>query len=249
MKSLCSECEKETNQQVIVEHKMTITEKDDDGYPYWWEEHKYQVVSCKGCDTVSFRKLLTDSSMEDRDGYTTSQEIYPYRSVFSLSIKALLNTPQNVKAIYKETIESFNSNLNILCGAGIRAIIEAICIDKKILSGSATNKKGELYDDTSLYGKIQGLMQQGHITEESASFLHELRFLGNKAVHEIEAASLDELRIAISIVETTIDNLYELKHKVMKLKEASAKRKAKPAKIAPFSTTHILIPPPPKPLP
>jgi hypothetical protein len=223
MKSLCSSCKRDTNHKVLFDKKVMLKEGD-----VWWEEHNYQVIECQGCDTLSFRKLYTDAQMQawaDVDFESTSQELYPYRSKFSMPIKSLINTPLNVKAIYKETIESFNGNQHILCGAGLRSIIEAICKDKKIVSGGVMDKSGKPKVSKNLDGKIQGLMEKGFITEESASALHTLRFLGNDAVHEVEAPSSEELRIAIGIVEASIESIYEMRHKATALKEQFARRK------------------------
>lgn len=231
MKSLCSSCKIDTNQKVLFQKKVNTN--DGNG---WWEEHSYQVIECQGCDTLSFRMLYTDAQMQawaDENFEPVSQEVYPYRSKFSMSIKSLINTPLNVKAIYKETVESFNGNQYILCGAGLRSIIEAICKDKKIVSGGVLDKSGKPILDKSgnprisknLDGKIQGLMEKGFITEGSAGALHALRFLGNDAVHEVEAPSSEELRIAIGIVEASIESIYEMRHKATELKEQFARRK------------------------
>jgi Domain of unknown function (DUF4145) len=121
-------------------------------------------------------------------------------------------------------------------------VIEGICIDKKIEKGEVTDAKGNKKMSKGLDGKIEALNATGNITRANADVLHELRFLGNEALHELTAPSLDELRLAITIVENTIDNLYELKHKGGLLKEESARRKGKSQ---PGAKSGILFSPPP----
>jgi hypothetical protein len=77
----------------------------------------------------------------------------------------------------------------------------------------------------NLQGRIAGLQEKGLLTESSAKTLHEHRFLGNSAVHELTRTSEDELRLALEIVEHILEQLYELPEKAQKLKRARARRK------------------------
>ena len=62
-------------------------------------------------------------------------------------------------------------------------------------------------------GKIEGLHEKGLLTRQHSEILHEHRFLGNDAVHDLKQPTQDELKLAIQIVEHTLENLYELKDK------------------------------------
>jgi len=225
MKSICSECKISTNQKVLSEHSQNIVSSDEQ----WWEEHKYQIIQCQGCDTVSFRKLYNDRQQEfyaeahEEDPWT--QELFPSRMVNVLSTKTLYNTPTIIKKIYKETIDAFNNKQSILCSVGLRAIIEGICIETNISSGSVKDSAGNTRISKNLDGKIEGLSAKGILTKSNSEILHQLRFLGNEAVHMLSAPSEEELVIAINIIEHSIDNVFELQHKAKKLKEEMAKRK------------------------
>jgi len=48
--------------------------------------------------------------------------------------------PEKVERIYEETLSALNYRQQVLCGVGIRAIIETICKDKKE-SGKDLNEK------------------------------------------------------------------------------------------------------------
>jgi hypothetical protein len=62
------------------------------------------------------------------------------------------------------------------------------------------------------------------LTESSSQTLHEYRYLGNDAVHELARPSDDELRLAIDIIELTLEQLYELPEKAEELRRATARR-------------------------
>jgi hypothetical protein len=64
-----------------------------------------------------------------------------------------------------------------------------------------------------LQGKIGGLKEKGIMTETHANILHEHRYLGNGAIHELSSPSKNELAIAIEVIEKTFDIVYGLSDK------------------------------------
>jgi len=207
---------------------MVLFEKEiQSGDEEWWDDDKYQIIQCQGCDTISYRTLHNDIQQNQYADYDEpwTQVVYPIRDVESLPLLPLLNTPNNIKKIYRETIDAFNNNLNILCSAGLRSIIEGICVDRDVKDGEITNEKGEKRKSKHLDGKIEGLYSNGYLTKTNANILHELRFLGNEALHELTSPSDEELKIAIGIIEHTVENIYEIQHAAKKLRFEKAKRK------------------------
>jgi hypothetical protein len=79
-----------------------------------------------------------------------------------------------------------------------------------------------------LQGKISGLCEKRILTVRNSEILHEHRYLGNEAVHELSQPSIDELKLAIEILEHTIDSLYEIPEKAIELQKRKARRKKKP---------------------
>lgn len=210
MKSYCSTCSRPTNQKVLKQEEIKYHEEETG----WWDETIFQIIQCMGCDAISFRKLYNDISYQQYDDHdTTIQELFPNRGIHSRPTKAYRNLPIDIKKIYQETIDAYNNQLTLLTSVGIRAILEAICIDKAIAEGDIKNSKGKIVISRNLDGKISGLSTKGHLTSDNAEILHELRFLGNAAVHELSAPSIEELNIAIGIIELVIDSIYDVKHK------------------------------------
>jgi hypothetical protein len=223
MKSYCNQCNRQTNQIVLNQEKLSIN--DGEG---WWEETIYQIIRCSGCDEISFRKLYSDAQIQqysEYEGEIYVQDLYPKRGPNSIPIKSYNNISSIIKSLYRETIDAFNNEQLILCCGGLRALIEAICLDKAVKGIIIKNKKGVEVLKSNLEAKIEGLAESGYLTKDNAKSLHELRFLGNEALHELEKPSIDELKLAIEIIELTIENIYELQHKAMKLKKRKANRK------------------------
>lgn len=133
--------------------------------------------------------------------------------------------------IYEQLVDCFNRGSRILCAAGLRALVEGICAAQNIVDGpvqvSAKGGGTRWERKKNLEGLIEGLKEKGLVTAAHALMLHEHRYLGNAAVHELDEPTSEELRLAIEIVEHTLDQLYGLSEKANRLRRATAKRKNK----------------------
>lgn len=219
IKIVCLKCKTETNYKVV-------TSVDVDGYEEesdikWYEN--YQVVQCMGCDSLSFRIEKSDSEFHSyEDPYT--EELYPRRSDKPLTSDAYQYLPFKVKQVYAETIEAYNNSMFILCSAGIRATIEAICIEKNVCDGpvtviDVTTKKETTKQKDNLEGKINGLAEKGILTKANAEILHEHRSMGNESVHNISPHNKDIIMLALNIIENILESIYGIRSKSVKLKE------------------------------
>ncbi len=218
MKSYCSNCNKPTNQKVLKE--VVRKTKDEVG---WWDESRFQIIKCGGCDEITFRKLYDDIYRYSEGDTESKQELFPNRGMHIRPRQSYRGVPFKIRIIYDETIDTFNSFMPILCGIGVRAIVESICQDKNINEGKVMSSNGKEHVSKNLDGKISGLLQRGFLTPHNADTLHELRFLGNKAAHEIKPPTIEELGIAIDIIENIIENIYLLTRKAESLKARRVK--------------------------
>lgn len=242
-KSYCSHCERVTNQDTVHdtvdEHTPADTpEMEDAGVDYWGAH--YQIVRCKGCDGYGFRRVVECSDNWDPETGEVELSVTPFPGPEPRREKRetpgdrwrrrwLPNAPTRVRRIYNETVDAYNANLLTLAAAGLRATVEAICMDKGVTGGTVirTNADGTQSSNqrTNLEGKIAGLAEAHHLTAPHAEVLHQHRFMGNEAVHELQAPTQPDIEIALDVVEHTLDNLYELKHKMQQLIASRAARK------------------------
>ncbi len=98
-----------------------------------------------------------------------------------------------------------------------------MCAELKVEDGPVKNGAVEVRK-SNLEGKINGLHERNVLTLTSATALHEHRFLGNEALHELSQPSPDELRLAIEIIEHTFKSVFEMPHMHTDLKERRNKR-------------------------
>ncbi|MCT4306075.1 DUF4145 domain-containing protein [Elizabethkingia anophelis] len=222
-KVLCPSCKNITSHEVLT----SINESGDE---YWKTEilvfswrSDYEIIQCLGCETISFRKQTINSEEDGIDGDPLKDiYLFPLRGEEALVIKDFYNVPCNLQRIYKETIESYNYQNYTLCGAGVRALVEGLCKENGISGGIVEFKKkdGTIVSKktNNLEGKINGLYQHGKLTKQNADILHEHRFLGNVAIHELSQPAREDLSLAIEIVESTFETLYEIPNKGERLK-------------------------------
>lgn len=223
IKALCRSCEKETN------HKINYVEEETGEVPfehhpedmYWWN-NKYQIIECLGCNKKSFRIENVNSEDHDFNEQFVNVNLYPEIDLNNLRTKYYFTAPVPISKIYFETIKAYNCDLDILCAAGLRALVEGICKAQSIKKGniSYTTKTGETKtkESDSLGGKINGLAEKGFLSANNSKALHGHKFLGNAALHSLEVPTKKELKLSIEIIENILDDLYEIPLKAKTLK-------------------------------
>ncbi|MDR2756366.1 MAG: DUF4145 domain-containing protein [Planctomycetaceae bacterium] len=211
---LCGRCHRKTN------HKILFSEQQDYGNDEIVGTYKYQVIQCQGCDTISFRKLESNSEnyAPETGEPDVFETLYPERieeknATNIIEWRSYNELPPKVNGLYEETTRCFSQGFRILCAAGIRAIVEAVCQDKNIKKGTVTIKdksgKTKTKISSNLEGKINNLAENDILTKSNADILHSLRYLGNEALHELEVPSTEELSLALGIIIHILDDIYK----------------------------------------
>lgn len=228
---LCIKCNRLTKHRITASlDKSGSEENRQEDWSIEWIDN-YQIIECQGCENVTFRHLNWFSEAVvpecDEDGFT--ERLYPKRDANTLTTRQFLNVPTTLRRIYSEVIDCFNNECLTLCAAGLRGIVEGVCANQSILNGPVTcPAKGggtQVVRKDNLEGKIFGLHEKGILTQISAETLHNHRYIGNDAMHDLMKPSTDELKLAIEIVEHILEQLYEIPEKDLELKEKMARRK------------------------
>jgi hypothetical protein len=131
-------------------------------------------------------------------------ELYPPRLAGRKEIRGILELPDRVRRVYRETRKALIEDLPVLAGVGIRAIVEAVCTDK---DAKARN----------LQMQIDELVKMGVLTTDGAKVLHSTRLMGNKAAHEVKAHTLEELSIAMDVIEHLLTGVYVMPVKAKRI--------------------------------
>lgn len=199
----CRKCCRETNHKVIASYVEDGADERDNLNHYYWTDIS-QIIQCVGCELVSFRTISTNSEDYEYDGEGRYQcetvKFYPGRSTGLKGVDRNF-VPYRVAQLYQEAKTAVENDLSIIGGIGVRAILDAVC---KEVKASGDN----------LYQQIDDLHKKSLVTKEGAAALHKIRLLGNKAAHEGEAHSREQLLLALEIVEYILTGTYVMPEKV-----------------------------------
>lgn len=202
LRVICGPCARKTNHRIL--HSLSKPGE----YEYYSEEYVWQTIQCLGCDGLSFRLIHTDNEVIDEfdDNSKAKVIISRYPSFIPLhhQLDYLWSVPPTIKGVYIETVSSMAARHNVVAGMGLRATLEAVCNHLDV-SGRTLDKR------------IDILAKNGSISISDRKRLHAIRFLGNDAAHEIRAPSIQDLRVALSIVEHLITSVFILDKKSEKL--------------------------------
>lgn len=208
----CNQCNGETNHICKADycrHNLAYVNEYLGGIIY---TTGYRLWMCAGCESCILERYDSSELSEDENGETEfSSDFFPRRTEYNLNAKRFKQLPTKLDSIYQEVILAFNNELSVLCATGIRALIEGICADREITG-------------RNLGKKIDGMTSI--LPNNIVVNLHNLRFMGNEAAHELNAIPQKELRLAIEICEDLLNYLYELDYKASSLGQVRASRKS-----------------------
>jgi hypothetical protein len=224
----CNLCKRETNHELKGEHEGRF---GDPEVGELGEVLIYRLWICMGCERGLLEEEYSTEAMPDPE--FAEFEYFPKRSEHSRLAKHYSKLKPQLRAIYQEAITCYNEQALILCTAGLRALLEGICQDKKI--------KGN-----NLKTKIEGL-QSILPNKNIIRNLHHFRFMGNDAVHELAAPKPTEVALAIGVIEDLMNFFYELDYKASRLREM--RRAAKAATKGYKTSSKKGVSPPPKTVP
>ena len=206
MRVFCNSCGAETNHQIKAEHTTEYPDIRAGRCTGFWERRRQRLLICAGCEEGTLEVGWTNAGDHDPESGEQfwSATYYPERKKRQVDAKRFKQLPERLDRIYRETVQAFNLETGILTAVGLRSLVEGICKDQEI---------GEPGDNLEKRIEKMDQILPGHIVGD----LHEFRFMGNEAVHELGAPSENDLRIAIEICEDLLNYIYELDYKVKQL--------------------------------
>ena len=218
----CATCGQGSRRHRVLHVK--VVNWTDEPYGPTLSKEFHRFVECMGCENTKY--VISTLDCQEYDAEEEDFKVYPDAPGIIVRRKPTISNddirdgrrgmlvPEPVWKMYKETVEALNANILTLAGGGLRAVVEAICLDKKIVNGN-------------LQKKIEELSKQNLLTKAQADLLHEERYLGNAALHELATPTPYDIEDGLGIVEGLINTIYILPSKAKRLKDRrEAKSKA-----------------------
>lgn len=187
------------------------------------------------CDKVAFLNIYSDETMFYIDGddywgnrvYLQDYNVYPEEpqreDVISKSLRfesqyEFNHLPEFIEVLREEVISAYKINSRLLCGMGLRMIVEAVCKEKGLTKTPKLKKGNPILDgnrktvmrNLTLSEKIDLLKEQNINDESQKNILHEVRNLGNDTAHEIKSHTLRLLKSVLNVVDFILYNIYEI---------------------------------------
>jgi hypothetical protein len=178
-------------------------------------ELRSSIWSCAGCDEETFElehRYIEEGFEGNGSFFPTRLEEQPEDSIQPKGFKVL--NPE-LDRLYREVIASFARDCLLLCTIGLRALVEKVCRDKGLTERNLEHRIDELSRFLPSLNVIEAL--------------HEFRFAGNAAAHELQALTRDDARKAIEVMEDLLSFLYDLDYKASQIRSASKRVASRPA--------------------
>lgn len=209
----CATCKRSVRADVLCDDTIRFTPEDTPSMQIDWADVHYEVLQCRACRHLAFRETWTNSEdWTPEDGPEEHVKIYPDPTMPGRAPRVFHNLPGSLSSIYSEVIGAFNNGLFTLCAAGLRALIEGMCVEQGVTEGpvEVIKKDGtkKIEVKPNLQGKIGGMAERRLLSQRHAQLLHRFRFLGNNAVHQLKTPKKANLAAAIDVLEHTLENVY-----------------------------------------
>lgn len=214
MKAHCNTCGGERNHLVLNEIKKGGEEIVDGGYSISWGD-TYYVLECGGCENVRVLRRSWCSEDIDFEGNLEINETYYPSSIFRPLPKwfSSLDCEWHITKLVRETYQALQNDAPSLAAMGVRAIIEAIMIDK-------------VGDNGSFKGNLKTFQAKGYISSFQLEILEAALELGHASIHRGFIPEKHQIEFALDILENLLHGLYLLETKAKATVQALPKRDA-----------------------
>lgn len=190
--AICKACLVQTTH--IVLQAVARERISSDGQINWYDD--YEIIKCAGCGDISFRHTFVaddDLIQVGEDTFVPNEHVryYPPRLAGVRRIDGWEYLPHSVRLVFEEAFSALESGLPLMAAIGMRAIIEATCVDKGL-----SDKSGRVNLETML----NRMLEKGMISRPQYTRLMVLKNQGNDAAHRFPYIQLDDLKTAMTEV-------------------------------------------------
>jgi len=233
--ALCAVCDRETNHEILsspttYEHRGERAPSLEEAEEFKGDGDAIEVlvterfvsICCNVCGALSLWRQTEYEECWTKDGQTLWDEngnpairlwqehndLFPPRMAGVKRMSASHLLPTKVRRIYEEALAAVLNRLPVCAVAAIRAVVDAMCLDK--------SAKGR-----DLYRKIEWLGSERVIADTVV--LQKLRQVANWRLHEVEPPPEGELKLMLQIVEDVLTSVYITKRRAEGLPRRRAK--------------------------
>jgi len=219
MKSHCNNCGGEREHKILLEHKNSgVEEVEEDFRIRWWET--YRVVQCAGCESISMREDKWNSENTGDDGCPIAAVRFLPARIFRPKPKWMDETeyvfgcPDQIQSLLKETYICLQNDCRSSAAMCVRAIFEAVMIDK-------------IGDQGTFAANIEEFEKQGYLSKKQKELVEPVLEAGHASIHRAYIPKTAQLVTLVDILENIISVVYVHPQKAADLKKGIPVRKKK----------------------
>lgn len=161
----------------------------------------YLVLECRGCESVKILHTSWFSEDTDEGGKPRIEERYYPSSVFRPLPRWIwqLDRQWHITKLLHEIYQALKNDAPSLAAMGVRAVIEAIMIDK-------------VGDHGSFSANLKDFRQKGFISTFQLGILEVALEIGHASIHRGFIPKKEQLEVALDTLENLVHSLYLLDH-------------------------------------
>ncbi|SRR6266436_5542118 len=195
VKAHCNKCLRETNHELYAKKQVSWAGDDMQG------QESYEIVICRGCDTVRFRQVSTGSEIYDEHG-NFGEDVSYFPSAVSRQKPTWLGgtsrfpfEQREIASLLNEVYAAIHEDLRVLAAIGIRTILDMVMT-------------GKVGDVGPFQAKVSAFEKAGFISPEHGKFLLETIDAGSASAHRGFRPSEENLKLLLDISENLISSIY-----------------------------------------
>jgi Domain of unknown function (DUF4145) len=205
----CNRCSGERRHIVLAVERTTWDEEVERGLRIDGADD-FLMLRCRGCDFVHMDHSAWYCQQTDEDGnlvptrrqYPPKLNRRPPRWTLATEWVFLFDDP--VRTLYEEVNRAVAADCPRLTAMGVRALIEAVMVEK-------------VSDRGSFSRNLDALLGDGHISRNQRAHLAQLIDGGSAAIHRGYKPSMEEVHALLDIAENVIEALYVMPHRAKSL--------------------------------
>lgn len=206
----CNQCLRQTRHQIITSHSVSGGDEDIS-----WS-HDYQIISCLGCENITYRTRAWCSEWFNGDGSSGYSDSYYPPPVSRQKPEWFAKIPDEIQSVMSEVYVTLQAGSRYLATVGARTALDLLIIDK-------------IGDVGTFKDKINRLQADRHITTAEAALIEAITDAGNASAHRGYAPDAKNLNHVMDILEAILDKFYAAEGRQRKLAaQAAALRKEIP---------------------
>lgn len=213
----CNSCHSDTIHDILYEKEDSGREDIDEQFSIDWGT-TWQVIQCRGCESISMRRDSWNSENIDEHGHAEIATTYfPPRTFRELPrwIKEDIFSdacPPTIDGLVKELYVCLQNDCRASSAMLARAIFEHMMIDK-------------IGDQKSFTKNLDAFEQAGFVGKKQRAVLASMLEAGHASIHRAFIPKRNDMVTVVDILEGIMEVVYVQSPKAEELKKRIPKRK------------------------